>query len=495
VKGAVCRFAGTVGNSGRILVNLYDAAVHPAKTLMGLAVEDIPDDADGYVVHFGKVRGVNTAQTGWVEGDILFAAPGVPGGLTRVVPAAPNAIVTVAALITRSATVGEVFVRPTFAPSLSETQDVAISGVATDDVLQWDGSVWRNVQPPVGPQGPPGDAATVDVGTVTTVGPTVAPDVSNSGTTSVAVLDFDLPRAAAVSVGSTTTVGPADPAAVTDSGSDGDVVLDFAIPQGVAGEAGAPGEKGDTGDTGIVISPTEPDATDVLWADTSEVGDAVVPVGGTTGQSLVKASDADYDSEWATLELEPKAVPVADGGGKFFGIPGTFLGPSGTYGLGGTRPTADFGPFVVPYPIVINEIQYQTTAFSAGSDNITLQVSIYDADDEWQPIASTGRLISTVAETGTGITTVTGLSVTLPAGRYLTELVQSSSDRFATIRAYGVGTSGLAVMDLTTTPQNASRRITVRSAGTGGIKWDRMESPGFNGGGVAHAVLYKWSLV
>jgi len=36
-----------------------------------------------------------------------------------------------------------------------------------------------------------------------------------------------------------------------------------------------------------------------LWADTSEVGDAVVPVGGTTGQSLVKASGSDYDTEWA----------------------------------------------------------------------------------------------------------------------------------------------------------------------------------------------------
>jgi hypothetical protein len=147
LKGQVCRFAGTVGNSGRILTALYDAAVHPAKTLMGLAVEDIPDDEDGYVVHFGKVRGVNTAQTGWVEGDILYAAPGVPGGLTRVVPAAPNAIVTVAALITRSATVGEVFVRPTFAPALSETQDVVISNPQPGDVLTYDGTVWRNQTP------------------------------------------------------------------------------------------------------------------------------------------------------------------------------------------------------------------------------------------------------------------------------------------------------------------------------------------------------------
>lgn len=71
-------------------------------------------------------------------------------------------------------------------------------------------------------------------------------------------------------------------------------------PQGPAGAAST--VPGPTGPPGVVISPTEPDDTDVLWADTSEVGDAVVPVGGTTGQSLVKASDADYDSEWADID-------------------------------------------------------------------------------------------------------------------------------------------------------------------------------------------------
>jgi hypothetical protein len=35
-----------------------------------------------------------------------------------------------------------------------------------------------------------------------------------------------------------------------------------------------------------------------LWADTSEPGDAVIPVGGATGESLVKASGADYDTGW-----------------------------------------------------------------------------------------------------------------------------------------------------------------------------------------------------
>jgi hypothetical protein len=143
-----------------------------------------------------------------------------------------------------------------------------------------------------GPQGPSGDAATVDVGTVTVVNPDVPPDVVNSGTTADAVLDFDLPRAAVVSVGTTTTVGPADPAAVTDSGTDGDVVLDFDIPQGVQG------------DQGVEISAVEPENLTVLWADTSEEGDAVLPLGGAAGQSLVKVSGDDYDTTWADLDTD-----------------------------------------------------------------------------------------------------------------------------------------------------------------------------------------------
>jgi hypothetical protein len=149
VKGAVVGFGGTIGQSGRLLGVLFDASSAPAKTIMGVAADDIPNDADGYVVAFGKVRKVNTAFSGWVEGDILFADPAVPGGLTRVQPTSPNAIVTVAALVTRSAQVGELFVRPTFAPSLTETQDVRLTAPADGEVLAYDGSLGLWVNEPV----------------------------------------------------------------------------------------------------------------------------------------------------------------------------------------------------------------------------------------------------------------------------------------------------------------------------------------------------------
>jgi hypothetical protein len=65
----------------------------------------------------------------------------------------------------------------------------------------------------VGPQGPPGAAATVQVGT-------------------------------------TATLPPGSPAAVVNSGGANAAVLNFSIPQGVPGSQGTKGDKGDTGPTG-----------------------------------------------------------------------------------------------------------------------------------------------------------------------------------------------------------------------------------------------------
>jgi microcystin-dependent protein len=58
--------------------------------------------------------------------------------------------------------------------------------------------------------------------------------------------------------------------------------------------------EGVQGPAGVAIQGTAPATTDVLWADTSVSGVAVIPTGGTTGQMLAKSSSADYDTAWAT---------------------------------------------------------------------------------------------------------------------------------------------------------------------------------------------------
>jgi hypothetical protein len=71
------------------------------------------------------------------------------------------------------------------------------------------------------------------------------------------------------------------------------VTLEFGIPageQGIQGETGPQGPKGDTGAQG-------PQGIQGERGPQGEPGEGV-PAGGTTGQMLVKATDADYDTEW-----------------------------------------------------------------------------------------------------------------------------------------------------------------------------------------------------
>ena len=117
-NGTVVMSAGTVGNSGRILITPAIAnGLYEGKHFLGLVTENIANGADGFVTHFGKVRGIptNGASVGetWADGDILYANPSFPGGLTKVKPSVPNEIVTMAIVISAHATNGTLFVRPT----------------------------------------------------------------------------------------------------------------------------------------------------------------------------------------------------------------------------------------------------------------------------------------------------------------------------------------------------------------------------------------------
>jgi hypothetical protein len=120
------------------------------ENILGVATENIPLNDWGYVTWFGEVKKVNTTGgvEAWVQGDILFYNPAVAGGLTKFVPVAPNPKVIVAAVVHVSATVGILFVRPTFGSALGSTDsNVDITGLAGGDLLQYDSvqSRWENV--------------------------------------------------------------------------------------------------------------------------------------------------------------------------------------------------------------------------------------------------------------------------------------------------------------------------------------------------------------
>ena len=85
---------------------------------------------------------------------------------------------------------------------------------------------------------------------------------------------------------------------------------------GATGAIGPTGATGATGATGIVASTGAPSNTGVLWFDTDDPGEAVIPFGGTTGQILSKIDGSDYNTQWTTpasIPTIPTYVTLANG--------------------------------------------------------------------------------------------------------------------------------------------------------------------------------------
>lgn len=151
-NGTPVMFTGTVGSSGKLTFGLAIAnGSVPADYMMGVTTQDVANNAFGYVITFGLVRGFNTtgAPYGetWNDGDLLYFGAAAPGTWTKVQPIAPRIDVPVAVVVNAgSGGSGSIFVRMTVAESLARLQDVFISGLANDDVLVYDSADqrWEN---------------------------------------------------------------------------------------------------------------------------------------------------------------------------------------------------------------------------------------------------------------------------------------------------------------------------------------------------------------
>lgn len=136
---------GTLGASGRLTVakSVSNGSI-PAKYFIGVATEDIPNDSDGKITHFGKVRGINTNV--WEEGDLLYNDPTTPGGFVNVEPAAPNWKTTAAIVISKKVN-GTILVRVGSSHTLNDLENVEAPSPANNDILSWntDNSRWENV--------------------------------------------------------------------------------------------------------------------------------------------------------------------------------------------------------------------------------------------------------------------------------------------------------------------------------------------------------------
>lgn len=111
--GTVVMFAGAEeDNNSRLLISPMIAdGTYPSLYTMGVVTAAIADGEVGFVTVFGYVNDIDTSM--WNKGDILYADPAVPGGMTNVKPTSPNNCVVIAAVVRKDATAGRIMVRPT----------------------------------------------------------------------------------------------------------------------------------------------------------------------------------------------------------------------------------------------------------------------------------------------------------------------------------------------------------------------------------------------
>lgn len=145
--GTAVRFADGIDASGRLMIEPAVAdGSNSSSIFMGLTTETIPSDADGFVTRFGKVRDIDTTGTSvgevWVDGDILYLHPTIPGALTKVKPEAPNNIISVAIVI-HAAVSGTLHVLVVRGSRLSEDESVQLDSLTDRDILQYQGSTGR----------------------------------------------------------------------------------------------------------------------------------------------------------------------------------------------------------------------------------------------------------------------------------------------------------------------------------------------------------------
>jgi hypothetical protein len=151
-KGQLIMFTGAVGASG-VIKGAPATGLTDGQYLMGIAAENIAANGFGLVASFGNVRGWNTTGSPvgevWADGDILYYNPSVAGGLTKTQPTAPNVKATIAVVVNAApAGSGDVFVRVSTGSVLGGTDsNVQFGALATNDLIQYNGTIWSNVTP------------------------------------------------------------------------------------------------------------------------------------------------------------------------------------------------------------------------------------------------------------------------------------------------------------------------------------------------------------
>jgi hypothetical protein len=129
-KGQLCMFTGAVGSSG-VLTAAPSTAIPFAEAIIGVAAENIANNAFGLVQSVGTLRGVDTSA--FLDGDILYYNSAVTGGFTKTFPASGPIVIAAAVAKAGSGGSGVLTIRVSFQTRV--TAGTAMSVTQGNDVV------------------------------------------------------------------------------------------------------------------------------------------------------------------------------------------------------------------------------------------------------------------------------------------------------------------------------------------------------------------------
>jgi len=141
-KGRVVRITGATGDNPEIALAQPTSDVLSANSI-GITNEQIAINGFGYVMTSGRLLAVNTNS--YTPGTNLYL--GSNGTFTATPQTAPNHTVRLGQVLRQNASQGSIYIKIDNGYELSELHDVLISSPSgSGDLLQFDGSVWRNAK-------------------------------------------------------------------------------------------------------------------------------------------------------------------------------------------------------------------------------------------------------------------------------------------------------------------------------------------------------------
>lgn len=151
-KGQLIKKTGANGSSGVITFAPTTANMTNSSDIIGIAAENIANNAFGYIMSTGNLRGFNTTGSGsgetWADGDTLYYNPTGNGLMTKTKPSAPNSKTEVAVVTNAgSGGSGSVVVEIIHGTQLGGTDsNVQITSVTGGQLLSYDqtNSYWKN---------------------------------------------------------------------------------------------------------------------------------------------------------------------------------------------------------------------------------------------------------------------------------------------------------------------------------------------------------------